>query len=168
MLFCQPTISGAICGLNPFGVATCRHAKRGIAWQWVHNEPHSQDKQSVHFLVYEYVEHFVKAHRDVPQEVARILKKDALPFWGERDARTITSREIIERLDVIVARRAPVMANRTAAIFSQMFTFGVHRSIISSSPVTLLFAPGGEEKSKTRVSTAKIFSGPRETQLRPL
>jgi hypothetical protein len=43
------------------------------------------------------------------------------------------------------------MANRTAAIFSQMFTFGVHRSIISSSPVTLLFAPGGEEKSKTRV-----------------
>jgi integrase len=40
---------------------------------------------------------------------------------------------------------------QSAAIFSQMFTFGVHRSIISSSPVTLLFAPGGEEKSKTRV-----------------
>jgi integrase len=116
-------------------------------------QPHSQDKQSVHFLVYEYVEHFVKVNRDVPQEVVRILKKDALPFWGERDARTITSREIIERLDAIVGRGAPVMANRTAAIFSQMFTFGVHRSIISSSPVTLLFAPGGEEKSKTRVLT---------------
>jgi hypothetical protein len=77
----------------------------------------------------------IKISRDVPQEVARILKKDALPFWGERDARIITSREIIERLDAIVGPGAPVMGNRTAAIFSQMFTFGVHRSIISSSPV---------------------------------
>ena len=88
-------------------------------------KPDPQDKQSIHFLIYEYVEYFVKIHRDVPQEVVRILTKDALPFWRERDARTITSREIIERLDAIVARGAPVMANRTAAIFSQIFTFGV-------------------------------------------
>jgi hypothetical protein len=68
----------------------------------------------------------------VPEEPIRILKKDVLPYWKERDARTITSREIIERLDGIVARGAPVMANRTAPILSQMFAFGVHRSIIVS------------------------------------
>jgi integrase len=77
--------------------------------------------------------------------------KDALPYWKDRDARTITSREIIERLDAIVARGAPVMANRTAAILDQMFRFGVHRSIVGSSPVSLLFAPGGKQTPKDRV-----------------
>jgi integrase len=109
------------------------------------------DKTSFHFLAYEFVEYFVKPRRDVPKEVIRILVKDALPFWKERDARTITPREIIERLDAIVARGAPVMANRTAAILDQMFRFGVHRSIVADSPVKLLFAPGGKETPRDRV-----------------
>ena len=114
-------------------------------------KPELGDKSSFHFLAYEFVEYFVKPSRDVPEEVIRILVKDALPHWKGRDARTITSREIIERLDTIVARGAPVMANRTAAILDQMFRFGVHRSIVASSPVRLLFAPGGKERPKDRV-----------------
>jgi hypothetical protein len=98
------------------------------------------------------------------------LKKDVLPYWGDRDARTITSREIIERLDEIVARGAPVMANRTAAIFSQMFTFGVHRSIIGTgwrlttiekvSPLTsrALYFPwrGLNRRSRSDVQSVKF------------
>jgi len=114
-------------------------------------KPAVGDKRSFHFLAYEYVEFYVKPGRDVPEEVIRILLKDALPYWKDRDARTITSREIIERLDAIVVRGAPVMANRTAAILDQMFRFGVHRSIVGSSPVSLLFAPGGKETPKDRV-----------------
>jgi len=91
--------------------------------------------------------------RQVPQEVIRILKKDVLPFFKERDTRTITSREINDRLDAIVARGAPVMANRTAPIISQMFSFGVHRSIVSSNLVSLIFKPGGKERSCDRVLT---------------
>jgi hypothetical protein len=41
--------------------------------------------------------------------------------WSDRDARTITSRELIELLDKIADRGSPVMANRTANISSQMF-----------------------------------------------
>jgi hypothetical protein len=114
-------------------------------------KPDPGDKTSFHALAYEYIEYFVKPSRDVPEEVIRILLKDALPYWKDRDARTISSREIIERLDAIVARGAPVMANRTAAIFDQMFRFGVHRSIVANSPVRLLFAPGGKETPKDRV-----------------
>jgi hypothetical protein len=69
------------------------------------------DKTSVHFLAYEYVEFHVKRQREGSREVVRILKKDVLPYWQKRDARTISSREIVERLDAIVARGAPVMAN---------------------------------------------------------
>lgn len=70
-------------------------------------QPASNDKTSFHLLAYEYVEYYVKPNRELPREVVRILKKDVLPYWGTRDARTITSREIIERLDTIVARGAP-------------------------------------------------------------
>jgi integrase len=118
-------------------------------------QPAPNDKTSFHLLAYEYVEYYVKPHRELPREVVRILKKDVLPYWGKRDARTITSREIIERLDTIVARGAPVMANRTAAILTQLFRFGVHRSIVASSPVSLLFAPGGKEAPRTRVLSEK-------------
>jgi hypothetical protein len=101
-------------------------------------EPEEEDKHSVHFLVYEFVEFYVKPNREVPQEVIRILRKDVLPFIKNRDAGTVTSREINDRLDAIVARGAPVMANRTAPIISQMFSFGVHRSIVATNPVSLL------------------------------
>jgi integrase len=114
-------------------------------------QPARSDKTSLNLLAYEYLEYYVKPNRELPREVVRILKKDVLPYWGRRDARTITSREIIERLDAIVARGAPVMANRTAAILTQMFRFGVHRSIVASSPVSLLFAPGGKEVPRNRV-----------------
>jgi integrase len=109
------------------------------------------DKHSVQFLAYEYVEFYVKREREGSREVVRILKKDALPYWQKRDARTISSREIIERLDAIAGRGAPVMANRTAQILSQMFTFGIHRSIVTNSPVNLLFPPGGTENACDRM-----------------
>lgn len=116
------------------------------------------DKHSIHFLAYEYVEFYVKRQCENSREVVRILTKDALPYWRKRDARTISSREIIERLDAIVARGAPVMANRTAQILAQMFTFGIHRSIVTNSPVNLLFPPGGSEDACDRVLTeAEIY-----------
>jgi hypothetical protein len=59
---------------------------------------------------------------------------------SDRDARTITSREVIELLDKIVDRSSPAMANRTANILSQNvhvrhFTtqlFPIRRSISSN------------------------------------
>jgi len=85
-----------------------------------------------------------------PDYVQRILNADVLPHWGSRDARTIKPREVIELLGEI-ADRAPVMANRVAGLISQMFRFGIHRSIVETTPVQLLYRPGGREKPRTRV-----------------
>jgi integrase len=43
------------------------------------------------------------------------------------------------------------MANRVAGILSQMFRFGIHRSIVETTPVQLLYRPGGKEKPRARV-----------------
>src|ERR1700757_3561466 len=37
------------------------------------------------------------------------------------------------------------------AILSQMFRFGIHRAIVESTPVQLLYRPGGKEKPRARV-----------------
>lgn len=115
--------------------------------------PDPSDKSSVLFVAYEYVEKWFKngkKPRD-PTETCRMLRKDVLPRWHWRDARTITSREIIECLDAIVARGAPVAANRTATMLGHMFRYAIHRSILENSPVQLLYKPGGKEQRRKRV-----------------
>ena len=42
------------------------------------------------------------------------------------------------------------MANRTAAILTQMFKFGIQRHHVETSPVQLLYPPGGREKPRDR------------------
>jgi integrase len=104
---------------------------------------------SVTHLAAEFMARHVTRQRRRPEYVQRILDKSVLPRWGSRDARTIRPREVIELLDEI-ADRAPVMANRTAGVLSQMFRFGIHRSIVESTPVQLLYRPGGKEKPRAR------------------
>jgi integrase len=91
----------------------------------------------------------ISRRRRRPEYVQRILDKSVLSRWAGRDARTIKPREVIELLDEI-ADRAPVMANRTAGVLSQMFRFGIHRCIVESSPVQLLYRPGGKEQPRAR------------------
>jgi len=107
---------------------------------------------SVEHLAREFMMRHVQRQRRRPEYVQRILNAEVLPRWGKRDARTIKPREVIELLDEI-ADRAPVMANRVAGILSQMFRFGIHRSIVESTPVQLLYRPGGKEKHRARILT---------------
>ena len=105
---------------------------------------------SVEHLAREFMMRHVQRQRRRPEYVQRILNAEVLPRWGSRDARTIKPREVIELLDEI-ADRAPVMANRVAGILSQMFRFGIHRAIVETTPVQLLYRPGGKEKPRARI-----------------
>jgi len=109
---------------------------------------------SLQHLADEFMSRHVCRQRRRPEYVQQILNTDVLPRWGSRDARTIKPREVIELLDEI-ADRAPVMANRVASILSQMFRFGIHRSIVESSPVQLLYRPGGKESPES-VRSVKV------------
>jgi integrase len=105
---------------------------------------------TVEHLAREFMTRHVKRQRRRPEYVQQILDASVLPRWARRDARTIKPREIIELLDEI-ADRAPVMANRVAGLLSQMFRFGIHRAIVETTPVQLLYRPGGKEKPRARV-----------------
>jgi len=108
------------------------------------------DKHSIEFLVAEFMERHVKATRKRPEYAQRILDHDVLPEWKGRDARTIAPHEVIALLDRIVDRGSKVLANRAAGLLAQMFKFGIHRTIVTATPVQLLYRPGGKEKPRER------------------
>lgn len=113
----------------------------------------SADKHSIEFLLSEFTERHIRPTRKRPEYAERILSADVLPQWKGRDARTIEPFEVIELLDRIVDRGSPVQANRTAALLTQLFKFGIHRRIVTVSPVQLLYRPGGKEKARERSLT---------------
>lgn len=113
----------------------------------------SDSKHSIEFLANEFMQRYVRPRRKRPEYAQAILNRDVLPAWRGRDARTIEPGEVIELLDGIVDRGSPVSANRTAALLGQMFKFGIHRRIVTSTPVQLLYRPGGTEKPRERTLT---------------
>jgi integrase len=110
-------------------------------------------KHSVEFLAKEFLEKYIAREHKQPEYTRRILDVDVLTTWRGRDARSIKPREVIELLDNIVERGSNVMANRTADVLGMMFKYGVHRNIVESNPVQLLFRPGGKESSRERCLT---------------
>jgi integrase len=98
-----------------------------------------------------FMDEFVVPHRKCPEYVQRSLDADVLPFFRGRDIRTITPLEIVERLDQIAGRGARTMANRAAAILTQMFRFAIQKRLVTTSPVQLLYPPGGRERPRQRV-----------------
>jgi len=113
---------------------------------------------SIEHLYDEFMERHVRPTRKRPEYAAALLTKNVLSEWTGRDARSITPREIIELLDKIVARGSRVVANRVAGLLSQMFRFGIHRTLLTTSPVQLLYRPGGREKPRERSLTDKEIS----------
>src|SRR5579872_415143 len=106
---------------------------------------------SVEHLAAEFMERYVRPNLKRPDLVEAILYRNVLPAWTGRDARTIKPREVVDLLDRIVDRGAPVFANRTAQVLGQLFRFGIQRAIVEESPVKLLRRPGGSERPRQRV-----------------
>ena len=101
-------------------------------------------------LADEFLRRYIYVERKQPRDAELIIKANILKLWKHRPARDVTRRDAVLLLDKIVDRGSPVMANRVAALLSQMFRFGVERGILEASPLVALPRPGGSEKSRTR------------------
>lgn len=84
--------------------------------------------------------------------VARMIERDALPAWGHRQIASIGRRDVLDVIDAIVDRGAPIMARRVHAHLHRLFKWAVGRGIIESNPLADLPKPGSETK-RDRVLT---------------
>ena len=99
-----------------------------------------------------YIEKHAKPNKRSWQNDQRMLNHDVIPAWGSRKAKSIRRRDVIDLLDKIVARGAPVGANRTYEVIRRMFSFAIERDIVDAHPCVGIKSPG-EEKQRERVLT---------------
>jgi integrase len=83
-------------------------------------------------------------------EAKRDLEHDALHKWRTRPLASIARRDVIDLVDQIIARGAPVQANRTLARLRALFNWAIEKERLAVSPVARMKLPT-EEKARDRV-----------------
>ena len=131
-----------------------REAQHGIDPATAKREARSAESFSE--LANLYLERYAKAEKRTWREDERILNRDLLPRWRGQKARAIKRADVIQLLDEIVDRDAPVMANRTRALISKVFNFGVKRGIVEVNPAYGVDNPGHEQQRDRVLSEDEI------------
>ncbi len=81
-----------------------------------------------------YLERHAKVKKRRWREDERVINVDLLPHWKGRKAKNVKRGDVVELLDGIVERGAPIMANRTKALISKIFNFGIGRDVVDHNP----------------------------------
>jgi integrase len=77
-------------------------------------------------------------------EVGRVIAKEILPAFRGRRLSEIKRPDVIEWLDTIVDRGAPISANRALSWFKGLCNFAVERGVIDVSPIAAIKPPSPE------------------------
>lgn len=85
-------------------------------------------------LAADYIENHAKRKKRSWREDQRILRVDLLPHWEARCAAEIDRRDVNDILDLILQRGSPIMANRTKALVSKIYNFGIGRGLVEHNP----------------------------------
>ncbi|MCK4414546.1 MAG: tyrosine-type recombinase/integrase [Candidatus Eisenbacteria sp.] len=115
-----------------------------------------QEAPTVAQLVEDYIERHAKPKKKSWRDDERILLKEVVAEWGERKAADVKRYEVIALLDEIVARPAPVMANRTLAALRKCYNWGITRDLVESSPCLQVPRPALEEQRERYLTRKEI------------
>lgn len=84
------------------------------------------------------------------REAERILEREFIKTFGQRDIREIKRYDVLEIMDAAVARESTYQANRILSNIRKLFNWCVERGIVETSPITGVKAPT-KEQSRERV-----------------
>lgn len=132
-----------------FGLADARARARTILLQVGTGEDPCR-AESFAALADLYLERHAKPKKRSWRYDERQLKRDLLPAWGKRKAAEIRRGDVHEILDGILDRGSPAMANRTRALISKVFNFGITRGIVEHNPAAHV-PPPAKLQSRQRV-----------------
>ena len=86
----------------------------------------------------------------------RIIRKDVLPVWGHRQVTDLTRRDVLDLIDGVADRGAPIMARRVHAYVHRFFRWCVGRGIIETNPATDVPKPGASNKRDRVLTDAEL------------
>jgi integrase len=84
------------------------------------------------------------------REAERILERELVATFGQRDIRDIKRWDVLEIMDAAIARGSTYQANRIHSNVRKLFNWCIERGIVETSPIIGLKAPTREE-SRDRV-----------------
>jgi integrase len=102
--------------------------------------------ETVEAVARSFIERHAKVHNRLSswQETERLIARNILPAWGRRPITSIARGDVIELLDVVVDRDAPVAANRVLTAGRKMFNWAIDRGLLETSPFERVKAPTPE------------------------
>ena len=109
-------------------------------------------------LATQYLDLYAKIHKRSWKGDAWALASDVLPAWGQRKASDVRRRDVVLLLDQIVARGAPIQANRVLALVRKMFNWAISRDLLEHSPCTQVRAPGKEHPRERVLTTEELVA----------
>ncbi len=121
-------------------------------------------------LANEYLEKHAKANKRSWKKDESILNRDVLPRIGDRKVPAVTKRDIIEILDRIAARGAPIASNRTFEVIRKIFNWAVSRGLAENSPcvgVTKLSKERTRERVLSNSELRKFWNGLEKGHISP-
>jgi integrase len=106
----------------------------------------------------DFLERHVKTNngRSYARETKRMLDRDIIPTWGERNIHDIGKRDVLELLDAVRDRGGGLSANRVLSVVKKLFNWAAERDIISSSPAISVKKPLPEPSRERYLSDDEI------------
>jgi integrase len=128
------------------------------------SDQRAQDRRepTVEALAARYLEEHVRPNLRSAPEIERILTKNLPSSVIRNKVKDITRAEIKALVAQIAVKGglsgqpAPVMANRTLATLSSMFSFAVEAELISTNPCHGINRPGKEQERDRRLDPSEI------------
>lgn len=115
-----------------------------------------QPEFRVEAVVTEFIQRYARPRNRKWMESERILWRELVAVFGQRDIREIKREHVLEILDGAVDRGAHYQANRILANVRKLFNWCIERGIIETNPATGIKAPTKEVARERKLSTTEI------------
>jgi integrase len=119
----------------------------------------SRQPDTFEHVAEQFIDKHLRGKQRAPSYIAgtrALLDNHVLPRWRGRDINTIKRRDVIELLDGVVDKGAPVAANRVLAAVSALFSWALQRDLIEQSPTARLAMPSAERKRERTLAADEI------------
>ena len=115
------------------------------------------ESETVEVVTGRFIERYVKPKNKSWEEIQRKFDVEVLPHWGKRPISSITQRDVIELLDLIVDRGGlGTQANRVLASIRRLFNWSIERGLVSQSPTDRVKAPVPETPRDRVLSDSEL------------
>lgn len=140
-----------------FGAATLLREKgQDPGSQLVQQRADARTAPTVAELVELYLELYARPKKKSAPRDEAILRREVIPLWGSEKAENITRRDAVTLLDRMVARGAPIAANRALEVIRKMYNWALGRDMVPHNPCHRIPRPAQDNQRDRVLSEAEL------------